>query len=117
MKVIYIAGKFRGPTAWAIEQNIRKAEIAALGIAELGASPLCPHANTRFFHGTLTDQFWLDATMALLRKCDGLFAIANWSDSTGARDEIAEANILRMPVFLEDIDGWKNLATWLKMDR
>ena len=26
MKVIYIAGKYRGPTPWAVEQNIRAAE-------------------------------------------------------------------------------------------
>lgn len=87
MKVVYVAGKFRGPTAWAIEQNIRDAEEVGMQVAELGASPLIPHANTRFFSGTLTDEFWLAATMAMLERCDAVVMVPNWRDSTGAMAE------------------------------
>ena len=67
MKVIYIAGPFRGDTSWQIECNVRDAEALGLEVARAGAMPLIPHANTRFFDGELTDDFWLRGTLALLR--------------------------------------------------
>jgi hypothetical protein len=113
MKVIYIAGKFRGPNAWVIENNIRRAEEAAFEVAKLGAAPLCPHTNTRFFHGTQTDQWWLDATLALLRKCDAIFLIKGWEESAGARSEHAEAQTMRIPIFIEEQSGYIGLNSWL----
>lgn len=85
--VVYIAGKFRGPTAWDIAENVRAAERWALRVAECGAMPLCPHSNTAHFHGLLTDQFWIDGTLALLAKCDAALFIPEWQQSTGARGE------------------------------
>ena len=84
---VYIAGPFRAENAWEIEQNIRHAEEWGLRVAEMGCAPLIPHTNTRFFHGTMTDQFWLDATMALLRITDAAFFIPGWVKSTGAKAE------------------------------
>ena len=51
MKLVYIAGPFRGSSAWDIEENIRVAERAALEVWKMGAAALCPHTNTRFFQG------------------------------------------------------------------
>ena len=51
MKLVYIAGPFRAPTPWGIEENVRHAERHAFEIAKLGAMPVCPHANTRHFDG------------------------------------------------------------------
>lgn len=110
MKVVYVAGKFRGPTAWEIEQNIRRAETVGMEVAKLGAAPLIPHANTRFFHGTLTDEFWLDATMAMLGRCDAVILVPQWKESSGARAEVEEAKRRHLPVF-EHID---HLAAWLR---
>ena len=66
MKVIYVAGKFRGHNAWEIEQNIRKAEEVALQIWQNGAACICPHANTRFFDGVLPDKTFLDGDLDIL---------------------------------------------------
>jgi hypothetical protein len=99
MRVVYIAGKFRGPHAWAIECNIRAAENTGMMVAELGAMPLIPHANTRFFHGALPDAFWLEGTLELLRRCDAVFTVSNWAGSKGARAEVDEAARLGLPVF------------------
>lgn len=108
MKVIYIAGKFRGPDAWAVEQNIRRAEERGFDVAQMGASPLIPHTNTRFFNGTLTEQFWLDATLAAMLKCDAVLTVDNWSNSQGAIEEVRVARERDMPVFhsLWELQQW-----------
>ena len=55
MKVVYVAGPFRGRDSWEIESNIRRAEALALEVWRAGAAALCPHANTRFFQGAADD--------------------------------------------------------------
>lgn len=98
MKVIYIAGPFRGSNAWAVECNIRRAEKVAFEVAEMGLVPLCPHTMTRFFNGTLTDAYWLAATMELLRRCDAILLLPCWQSSSGSVAERAEARRLGLPV-------------------
>ena len=107
MKVIYVAGPFRGKTAWEVEKNIRHAEHLGFEIAKLGAVPLIPHTLYRFFNGELTDQFWLDGTMELLKRCDGAFFLGGWQASSGSRAERAVAERM-MPVFeyLPDLELW-----------
>lgn len=108
MRVIYIAGPFRGPDSWIIENNIRRAEELSLEVDKLGAMALCPHTNTRFFQGALPDAFWLEGTLELLRRCDATMMVAGWERSVGARGEKAEAERLGMPVFfnLQDLEWW-----------
>jgi hypothetical protein len=71
--------------------------------------PLIPHANTANFHGTLTDAFWYEGTIELLRRCDALILVSGWEDSKGATAEVAEAKKLNMPIFT----GVGPLRTWL----
>lgn len=87
----YIAGPFRGPTPWAVEQNVRKAEAFGLKVAELGGMPIIPHTNTRFFDKLLTDEFWIEGTKKLLERCDCLVLTPEWARSTGSRGEKAHA--------------------------
>lgn len=91
MKVIYVAGPFRGPDAWAIENNIRRAEALALEAWRLGAAVICPHTNTRFFQGAAPDHLWLDGDLAILRKCDAILMTPDYERSTGAKAELADA--------------------------
>jgi hypothetical protein len=114
MRVVYVAGRFRGPTAWVIENNIRRAEEVAFDVSKLGAMPLTPHCNTRFFHGEGDDKFWLDGTMELLRRCDAVILVQGWEQSSGTRAEKAEAERLGLPVFtsLSELDWWlKNVPS------
>ena len=99
MKLVYIAGPFTAPNAWAIEQNVRKAEEAGLWVAEHGAMPIISHANTRFFTGLCTPEFWYAGTMELLRRCDGIMLLPNWELSHGAFREAGEAERLRLKVW------------------
>lgn len=109
MKVIYIAGKFRGINAWEVHKNVQEALKVGFEVAVLGAMPLIPHANTHCFDGTLQDQFWLDGTLELLRRCDAVMTVPNWVHSSGAKAEVAEAaDNLGIRVFnhLGDLAEW-----------
>ena len=109
-KVIYIAGPFRGETAWDVEQNIRRAEEAALYVAKCGHVALCPHTMNRFFNGTLTDDYWIEATLELLQRCDAILLLDGWTNSEGARGEYAAARERNMPWFVDDV----SLSLWLE---
>ena len=108
MKIIFIAGPFRGKTHWDVLQNVRKAEETALKVAEFGAMPLCPHNNSRNFDGLLTDKFWLEGTLELLRRCDGVIMGEGWQSSTGSINERNEAGKLEIPIFysLDKLKIW-----------
>lgn len=99
MKVVYVAGRFRGPDSWVIECNIRAAERLALSVWAEGGAAICPHANTRYFQGALPDQVWLDGDLAILAKCDALITVWNWPESEGAKTEVAFAKQHNIPVF------------------
>lgn len=111
MKVVYVAGKFRGKSAWDIAENVRAAERVGLEVARAGAMPLIPHANTAHFHGEGEDQFWLDGTLELLRRSDAVMLVNDWGESEGARDEVRLAREMGMTVFHPGEYG--ALAVWL----
>ena len=114
MKVIYIAGPYRASNAWALEQNIRTAEYAAYNVAQKGASFICPHTNSRNFDGTITDQFWLDATMELMRRCDAVLVVGIAPEkSVGTTLEIIEAHRTGLPVF-KGTKAMSHLQRWLE---
>ena len=106
--VVYIAGPFRGDSAYVVSVNVFAAESAAFAVAQAGAIPLCPHTLYRNFDGTITDQFWLNATMELMRRCDAVLMILGWRESQGARAEKLEAERLGKPVFetLPEVKAW-----------
>jgi hypothetical protein len=108
MKIIYIAGPFRGANAWVIENNIRRAEALALRVWEMGAAAICPHANTRFYQGVVPDERWLEGDLAILERCDAVLLTPDWRISRGAMGEYEHAVERRIPVFyrLEDLAEW-----------
>lgn len=99
MKVVYIAGPFRGPNHWEIEQNIRRAEALALEAWRAGFAVICPHTNTRFFDGAAADEVWLKGDLEILRRCDAVIMTPDWERSTGAAAERKEAMKEGIPVF------------------
>lgn len=122
--IIYVAGRFRGPTNWDVEQNVRLAEAFGLEIAKIGAMPLIPHTMNRFFHGILGDQFWLDGTLRLLEVSDAMVLIPGWRGSEGACNERAKMDEWRRrdrifyldnsPVErIRENDDYTQLITWI----
>ena len=120
MKLIYIAGPFRGANAWEVHQNCNRAEAMAFEVFELGAVALCPHNNTRNFDGTFDEPFWLEATLELMRRCDAVLVLPDSENSKGTKGEIAEATKLGIPVFrsLAELREWvgahaTQIDTWV----
>jgi len=110
VRVVYIAGPFRGPNSWEIESNIRRAEALALEVWCAGFAAICPHANTRFFQGAAPDSVWLKGDLDILGRCDALLATEDWERSEGARAEVGFARENSIPVFFsleELIEGSK----------
>lgn len=107
MKVIYIAGKYRGPNAWAIEQNIRAAEDVAAQVWAAGHAALCPHANARhMLEGVTTEAVALAGTLEMMRRCDAVIVVEGWEHSEGAKAEVAEANVIGLPIMYAWGDGY-----------
>lgn len=114
MMLVYVAGKYRGETAWQVEQNIREAEELGFHLAETyGVVPVIPHTMYRHFDGELTDDFWLEGTLELMRRCDAIVMHPNWEDSSGAVGELEEAAEIGMESFIwgEDDDEF---AAWIE---
>jgi hypothetical protein len=115
MKFGYIIGPFRAPTVWQVEQNIRIAEELGFEVAQLGVFPIIPHANTRFFNGLFTDEFWLNGTRLLMERLAD-FAITvealgfPWKQSTGSVGEVEHMLHLNRPVF----HSLRPLKVWLE---
>lgn len=106
--VVYIAGPFRHKDSWGMENNIRRAEEAALEVWRMGAAALCPHTNTRFYQGAAPDDVWLTGDLAMLAKCDAVLMLPTWAQSQGATAERRFAEQRGIPVFetLEQLAAW-----------
>ncbi|HFW4440633.1 TPA: hypothetical protein ACIBQB_002292 [Salmonella enterica subsp. enterica serovar 9,12:-:-] len=66
--------------------------------------PVTPHLNTANFEykteGEIPDEYWLECTMELMRRCDAVLLIGEDAmRSSGTRAEVEEAKRLNIPVF------------------
>jgi hypothetical protein len=108
LPVVYIAGKYRAATPWLVLENIRTAQEAALQVWKMGAVALCPHSNTGLFDGECPDDVWLAGDEELLRRCDAVYLLPHWQESSGAKAEHRLAIDLGLPTFehLGRLRGW-----------
>jgi len=109
--IIYVAGPYRAANADGIQRNIDKARAVGLRLPAFGWIPLIPHSNLAHFDSDcpLPDEFWLDGTMELMRRCDAVLMMDGWESSSGAIAERDEALRLGMQVFT--VDNWPPLAS------
>lgn len=119
MKVVYVAGPFRGPNAWEIERNIRRAETLALEVWRMGAAVICPHTNTRFFQGAADDDVWLKGDLELLSRCDAVLMTPDWGKSSGATAEHLFASQREIPIFYQllQLKEWIESSADLGLER
>lgn len=114
LPLIYIAGPFRGPTPYDVRRNVEAARDVGLYVARCGGYPVIPHTMTADFDKQLDDQFWLDGTMEMLRRCDAVMMMTTWKQSTGAKAEREEAERLGILVFyMEDEDATFGIRHWI----
>lgn len=99
MKLVYVAGPYRSENAWAVEANIRNAEEETFALAQLGYVGVCVHSMYRYFDGTLTAEYWLAATLEVMKRCDAVLLLPGWAESAGSVKEKAAAEALGIPVF------------------
>lgn len=103
MKVIYVAGPYRGKTREEVAQNVAAARHVGKLCAIEGFFPVMPTVNTAHFDHDFphvqNDQFWIDGTLELMRRCDAVVLVDGWQRSTGAVGEVAEAEKLGIPVY------------------
>jgi nucleoside 2-deoxyribosyltransferase len=120
VKLIYVAGPYRGKTAWEVAQNIRKAEEWGFLVVQAGHMPVIPHANCAHFDGEGEAQFWLDGTLEMMRRCDAVLVFATEAHgrvSSGTLGEIAEAERLGLPMYRAEGPTWARVADavrWLE---
>ena len=100
MKLVYVAGKYRGPTIRAVVENIRAAEHVALELWRLGFAVICPQKNSALFDGACPDEVWLAGDLVMLERCDAVVMVPGWESSSGARAEKLHAHGRGIPVYL-----------------
>lgn len=59
----------------------------------------CTPTMYRHFDKSLPDVFWLDATLALLARCDAILLLPTWHESKGACAEREYAIAQRIAVY------------------
>lgn len=99
VKLIYIACAFNAPTDFETQLNVTAARRAGYQIAKLGFYPVMPTVNTSGFQAANDVNFWYEATMELMRRCDAVYVVDGWHNSSGVKGEIDEAKRLEIPVY------------------
>lgn len=111
--VVYIAGPYRASNRMLVARNIRETEEWGNTVAELGAFPFIPHANTAFLEGAFPDDFFLDGDLAVLFKADAALFIPNWEQSSGAKRERDFAEHHGIPCFTTEVGVIARLVAWI----
>jgi hypothetical protein len=108
--VVYVAGPYRGACESEVFSNIVAARAVAAEVWRLKAVAICPHCNTAFMGGVVPDKRFLEGDLELLRRSDAVITVEGWERSVGARNEIAEAKEIDLPVFHQI----EHLANWIR---
>jgi len=112
MKLVYIAGPYRGENTSEVTHNIQRAREAAEEVWLAGGAALCPHLNSAYMDGLVDDEAFLEAGLLMLERCDAVRVISishpGGRRSEGTEREFVRARQLGMPVLysLSDVVGF-----------
>lgn len=101
MKLLYIAGRYRGISDEQVQLNIETAKYFGMLAIEKGWYPVIPHMNTAHMEAITCagDSFFIEGTLELMERCDAVLMIPGWEPSVGASGERKRAMDLGMPVY------------------
>lgn len=109
MRIIYVAGPFSASCHDRVETNRQAARYTGCLLAAIpGVFPLIPHQLGQGLEAIGDYEYWIAATLEVMRRCDAVFAMPRHAESKGATAEIAEAIRLGIPVFYAtaDVQSW-----------
>lgn len=108
-----------GPAGWSLTRALPSPDNENHNMAQSNSRmpAVIPHSNTGHLDDScsLSEQYWLDATMELMRRCDAVVLCPGWQHSSGTLAEIAEAQRLGITVFYTDselppAEVWRAIA-------
>jgi hypothetical protein len=109
-KIVYVAGPYRADCEDEILDNIMNARLMAKHVWMSGGIAICPHLNTFFMGGVMTEDEFIEADLKIVERCDAILMIGLWTISEGAKREREHAMKHGIPIFT--LMG--QLRDWLK---
>lgn len=103
-KIVYISGPYRAKTQEGIDENRRRAEIAAIDLWRRGYWVICAMLNTPWEGQVEVASFeqFVKFDCYALQWCDVIYMLIGWEGSEGARMELEEAKRLGLEVMYEE---------------
>ena len=101
-QIIFVSGAYRskyGIIGRAV--NIWKAYQVARRLVRQGYSCYIPHMNTALMDGLQSEDWFLEATLKMLPKCQIIYMMKGWENSEGAKMELLEADKRGMDIIYE----------------
>ena len=94
MKLIYVSGRYSATNNRHIEDNIANARIVAEKLWARGWAVVCPHLNTAHMENIADYEVFMEGDMEILSRCDAIYMVNGWLESSGAVREhsFAESN-------------------------
>lgn len=93
---IYISGKISGLP---IKEVISKFQTACDKLRRFGLEPMNPLNNGLPLDADWADQMGKD--ISILLRCDAIYLLPDYSESEGAKIELAVARQRQMPIFID----------------
>lgn len=98
MKLVYIAGPYRGN----VEKNVAVAQAVGDRLAQAGVAFICPHSNGYPHEGlNLQQDYWLESTLEICSRCDATLVVGNFKESEGTWGEIKKSFELEHEIFYD----------------
>jgi len=107
-KLLYIAGPYRPRPGlqslpvlrwFFIARNILRARRLAIWLWKNGDYAVCPHMNIASIAHKLTNPVLTEGNLTLMRRCDAVVMLPEWTVSTGARYEHLTAILEGLPIY------------------